>query len=109
MWSVGGRFGWLATPDTMWYALAAYTQGEYNFDDADFNFDVDGWCVGAGVETRLRTIGRSRPNTGSRSSTAKRCPTTIAAFIDLEPSVHTARVLLSYRINPFERSLESYK
>ncbi len=109
MWSVGARFGWLATPDTMWYALAAYTQGEYSFDDFDFNFDVDGWSVGAGVETRLSDNWSIKAEYRFTQFNDETLFDYRGISLDAEPSVHTARVLLSYRINPFERSLESYK
>jgi opacity protein-like surface antigen len=76
--SVGGRFGYLATPDTLLYLLAAYTHAE--LEDARLNVnitdptnptaasllsvvdthfalklpeEVDGFTVGAGSEVRL--------------------------------------------------------
>jgi opacity protein-like surface antigen len=78
--SVGGRFGYLATPDTLLYLLAAYTHAELEnarFDvnitdpvtvtpfptsglsptNTQFSFnlpdEVDGFTLGAGSEVRL--------------------------------------------------------
>ena len=57
-WSLGARFGYLATPRTMVYALAAYTQTDYDFKaslangggSASKTIDFDGIKVGGGVE-----------------------------------------------------------
>jgi len=124
MWSIGARFGWLATPDTMWYVLAAYTQGSFDVSDSEGFLadylkidDFDGYTLGAGVETRLTdnwSIKGEYRFTQFDSETILNYghdegPYSYEAGVDLEPSVHTARVVLSYRINPFERSLDSYK
>jgi outer membrane immunogenic protein len=64
-WSVGGRIGYLYTPDMLVYGLAAYTSqsgslsGTVTFPTGhrqpfDESLDFGGWTVGAGVETRLR-------------------------------------------------------
>jgi outer membrane immunogenic protein len=68
-WSVGGRVGYLYTPDMLVYGLAAYTSqsgtlsgivgtpngwGGYNIQSFNKSLDPGGWTVGAGVETRLR-------------------------------------------------------
>jgi outer membrane immunogenic protein len=64
-WSVGGRLGYLFTPDTLVYGLAAYTSLDSVIDGSytvpgkgttSFSDDVNttGWSLGAGVETRLR-------------------------------------------------------
>jgi outer membrane immunogenic protein len=58
-WSLGGRVGFLATPRTMVYALAAYTQTEYDFsgyigtDVGKKTVDFDGVTVGGGIEVAL--------------------------------------------------------
>jgi outer membrane immunogenic protein len=120
MWSVGARLGWLATPDTLWYALLAYTQAQYDLSDnagfLDAVTDVDsfdGWTVGLGVETRLTSNWSLKAEYRYTQFDAE----TIFAIggegesldVDFEPSVHTGRVVLSYRINPFERGLEPSK
>jgi outer membrane immunogenic protein len=114
MWSAGARLGWLATPDTMWYALVAYTQGEYDLSElGGGDLDVEGWSLGAGVETRL---GDNWSLKGEYRFTQFDGETIFSDFsycsgidVEAEPSVHTARLVLSYRINPFERSLDSMK
>jgi outer membrane immunogenic protein len=56
---VGGRVGFVATPSTLIYAKAGYTntsiEGGFETDDDRFEFDsnVDGWRIGAGVEQLL--------------------------------------------------------
>lgn len=58
-WSLGARVGFLATPRTMVYALAAYTQTDYKFSshigDASGSKTVDftGVTVGGGIEIAL--------------------------------------------------------
>jgi outer membrane immunogenic protein len=113
MWTIGGRFGFLATPDTLVYALVGYTQGEYTADDFDFNVDVQGWSVGGGIETRLTENWSLK---GEYRFTQFDSETLFSiegegggASLTAEPSVHTARAVLSYRLNPFERGLEGSK
>lgn len=105
MWTIGARLGLLATPDTLVYALLGYTQGEFSADDFDVNLDVEGWTFGGGIETRLTENwsikGEYRFTQFDEES--------FYGVIDLEPSVHTARAVLSYRFNPFERGLEPSK
>jgi outer membrane immunogenic protein len=56
---VGGRIGFLATPATLVYGKAGYTNTsiEANFENAtsalEFDTNADGWRVGAGVEQLL--------------------------------------------------------
>ena len=118
MWSVGARFGWLATPDTLWYALAAYSQAKYDLSDnaglAQFT-DVgsfDGWTAGLGVETRLTdnwSLKAEYRFTQFDGETIFGGGDDDCLNVDFEPSVHTGRVVLSYRINPFEPAIEPYK
>lgn len=55
-WSIGGRLGLLVHPTTMVYALAAYTQTEYDFsarlgtEGGKRTVDFDGVTVGGGIE-----------------------------------------------------------
>jgi outer membrane immunogenic protein len=55
-WSIGGRLGYLVSPSTLLYALAAYTQTDYEFagvfDGDPFSKDTtfDGVTVGGGIE-----------------------------------------------------------
>lgn len=114
MWSAGARLGWLATPDTMWYALVAYTQGEYDVSElGGSDFDFNGWSLGAGVETRLgdnwSLKGEYRFTQFDKETLFSDIDYCGGFDVEAEPSVHTARLVLSYRINPFERALDSMK
>jgi outer membrane immunogenic protein len=62
-WSVGGRLGYLFSPDTLVYGLAAYTSqsttvtGVFSQDpNHQFTQSMDGggWSLGGGVETHLQ-------------------------------------------------------
>lgn len=56
---VGARAGFKATPNTLVYGKAGYTNARYGFLGTDGtvedeqHIDVDGWRVGAGVEQKL--------------------------------------------------------
>jgi outer membrane immunogenic protein len=61
-WSVGGRFGWLATPATLVYVPVGYTQAQYSWSDKYVLANLkptlrsdwtQGGYVGAGLETRV--------------------------------------------------------
>ena len=58
---VGARAGFKATPNTLVYAKAGYTNARYNFLGTDGEvedeqrLDVDGWRAGAGVEQKIGT------------------------------------------------------
>ena len=68
MWTIGGRIGWLSSESTLWYGLAGYTNARvnvsgdvvaneedilYKFGFLDEKDHVDGFTVGAGVESML--------------------------------------------------------
>jgi outer membrane immunogenic protein len=109
MWSIGARAGWLTSPDTMVYALVAYTQGEYSADDFDFEVDVHGWSIGAGLETRLADNWTLKGEYRVTQFDEETLFAEDGFSIDAEPSVHTARVVLSYRFNPFHDALDASK
>jgi len=58
---VGARAGFKATPNTLVYAKAGYTNARYGFLGTDGqvsdeqHLDTDGWRVGAGVEQKIGT------------------------------------------------------
>jgi len=64
---VGGRVGFKATPATMVYAKAGYTNARFNYvsggGDIDYssNLDADGYRLGAGVEQRFGMSGPGNP------------------------------------------------
>jgi outer membrane immunogenic protein len=96
-WSVGGRLGFLTNPGTLVYGTAGYTQTEFDFFSlASKRFD--GYFVGAGVETFLRpdwTLKLEYRYSQFDDTTLidERC-----FNLSVEPSEHTARVVLSYKL-----------
>jgi outer membrane immunogenic protein len=105
-WSIGARLGMLTSPSTLVYATGGYTQAEFNVSDGfnDVLFDehggnsqtFQGYFVGAGIETFLRqdwTLKLEyRFSQFDKENIIEYCPT-----VDLEPSMHTARLVLSYK------------
>lgn len=55
IWAVGGRVGITGSCCSLWYVTAGYTQAESDYDSyyRHNSEDIDGWFVGAGVETLL--------------------------------------------------------
>ncbi len=55
--SVLGRLGWISSPDTLIYGLVGWTwtefEGDFSDGGPDYDFDLDGLTVGAGIETRF--------------------------------------------------------
>jgi len=162
MWTLGARLGFLATPDTLVYLLAGYTQAD--FDDPSFStsfnsayapdhliehdvrmvalhehgggspssdpsVDLDtfsGFTAGVGMETRLnRNWGLKLEyrytqlqaeevfswTGGFPSGCNSPCSAhnEVGISADLEPSIHTGRVALTYRFNRAPEPLESFK
>jgi len=112
-WSVGARLGMLSSPTTLWYAMAGYTQAQFDFggDLLDVLVDrygssrsrtFDGYFLGAGVESilhgnwSLRLEYRFTQFDGETiySGVGEDYRTTV----DLEPSMHTARLVLTYKL-----------
>jgi outer membrane immunogenic protein len=101
-WSIGARLGMLTSPWTLWYALAGYTQAEFDFSSSEGSYGLrsptfDGYFVGGGVESILRGNWSLRLEyrfTQFHSETVFDYDYT---RIDLEPSMHTARLLLTYK------------
>lgn len=107
IWSVGARLGVLSSPSTLWYATAGYTEAEFDtstsFNGGDFSFSRDrtfsGWFVGGGIDTRLaasnwflrleyRFSQFDDEGSGDEFTT-----------IDLEPTLHTTRLTLTYKFS----------
>jgi outer membrane immunogenic protein len=97
-WSLGARLGVLSSPTTLWYGTAGYTRGEFEFgisEGPSRSFDFEGYFVGAGVESLLGRNLALRLEyrfTQFGSETVYEYPT-----VELEPSMHTARLVLTYR------------
>ena len=66
-WSIGGRLGVLASPSTLLFVSAGWTQVSaeadlsFVFDGTERRLSIDkerdGWFVGAGIETQLGWLG----------------------------------------------------
>jgi outer membrane immunogenic protein len=110
-WSVGARLGWLANPSTLWYLTAGYTEASFdNFvsypifgPDQSGDQTFSGYFVGAGLDTRLAAsnwflrleyrfsqFDSETVHVGSLGLADTR--------IDVEPSLHTARLVLTYKL-----------
>lgn len=112
-WSVGGRVGFLTSPDTLVYGLVGYTQayttGSYSLSDGERTFtgskdyDFDGWTVGAGLETRLTgnlfLKGEYRYSQLSKETLFNVTNNDGRSLLkgDLEPDIHTVRAVLTYK------------
>ena len=101
-WAVGGRLGFLANPSTLIYGTAGYTQAEFEAN-------------GPGSSS-LRRLRATSSGLASRPSCARTGPSSLSIATrtsdsetvdgledcwdkgaDLDPSTHTARLVLSYR------------
>jgi outer membrane immunogenic protein len=114
-WSVGGRFGLLSSPFALWYVTAGYTQIQlrHRFDFNNFpgvgdfsdshHRNLDGYFVGAGVDTRLAASNwflRLEYRYSDYQSSALRF--TVDDFeyrIRTDPRDHTARLTLTYKFS----------
>ena len=109
-WSIGARAGFLANPDTLVYALVAYTQGEYDLSElGGGDLDVEGFSFGGGIETRLADNWTLKAEYRFTQFDEETLFSDEDGSINGEPSLHTARVVLSYRINPFQERLDGSK
>jgi outer membrane immunogenic protein len=102
-WSVGGRVGYLTSPATLWYGLAGYTQATFDLSSNIGSLDLpefNGYFVGGGVESILRDGWSLRAEyrfTQFDSESLFSVPGVID--VNMEPSMHTARLALTYRFN----------
>lgn len=107
-WAIGGRAGYLVTPDAMAYVLAGYTQADLSSITIDQDFGVatptlDGIVVGAGAELSLgKGFFLQTQYTYTMLDDAsiflwEHCNKDL--FLDLDPNIHTGRVGLVYKFN----------
>ena len=117
-WSVGGRLGYLFTPDMLVYGLGAFTSesGSVSGTWATLNgarpfshsLDSGGWTVGAGVESRLKDNwslkfeyrytqfdGDSGFDASEGACGAIGCTRNLSESLDEQ----TVRLLLTYKFN----------
>jgi opacity protein-like surface antigen len=123
MWSIGGRIGFLSSPDTLLYGLLAYSQADVsaigNFtvtngagatvasltNEADL--DADGITVGAGMETKLAEqmslkfeYRYTDLDSGNLTGSGLVVPGVLGVTgsdLDLEADIHSVRAVLVYR------------
>ncbi len=96
-WSVGGRLGFLVTPSTLLYGTGGFTQA--SFDVGDFgSHTFNGYFVGAGVETVLRENWSLRLEYRYSDFGSENIIDTKKLTADLEPSTHSARLVLIYKL-----------
>jgi outer membrane immunogenic protein len=99
-WAVGARLGFLTNPSTLLYGTAGYAQAEFDFGGGS-SPTFDGYFVGAGIETFLRDNWTLRLEYRYTQLSEENIFTDDKGLhrtqIDFEPSMHTARVVLSYK------------
>jgi outer membrane immunogenic protein len=96
-WSIGARLGFLANPGTLLYGTVGYTQTELDvFGISSPTFD--GYFVGAGVETFLRDNWTVKLEYRYSDFGTETVFGEVPYFgAELDPSMHTARLVLSYK------------
>jgi outer membrane immunogenic protein len=102
-WSIGARLGFLTSPGTLVYGTVGYTQMDIDVDSPALGLSnsttFDGYFVGAGLETFLRdnwTLKLEYRYSDYGSETL-RDAYGYQFGVDLDPSTHTARLVLSYK------------
>lgn len=102
-WTVGGRVGYLLNKSTLAYVLAGYSEASVKVDYLGSE-DFTGWTVGGGLETKLGgnwfLKGEYR-YTEFDTKSYKFGNYCESAKIDLDTSVQTARLVLSYKADLF--------
>jgi len=100
-WSVGARLGMLTSPTTLWYATAGYTQAEFDVSSSKNIYGLSsptfqGYFVGGGVESILHGNWSLRLEYRFSQFDSETIYND-GLRVDLEPSMHTARLLLTYK------------
>jgi outer membrane immunogenic protein len=114
-WTIGGRLGFLTSPDTLIYGLAGYTEmdatGSYSLYGGlggSKEYSFSGWSVGAGMETRLTgnlfLKGEYRFSQFDKETLFNVNGVYADRRVELlkgtlEPDLHTVRAVLSYKFN----------
>lgn len=115
-WDVGGRIGWLITPDILSYFSGGYSQAHFDgmtlvpvggpLSTSSHNYG--GWFTGAGIETRIASIPGLYFNTEYRftsyNSTTLPVAGSAAALgapisLKLQPSQQTVMSGIHYKFN----------
>jgi outer membrane immunogenic protein len=102
-WSIGGRAGFLSSPSTLWYGTAGYTQANFDLTSSAGSLDIPefkGYFLGAGVESHM--VGNWSLRAEYRFTRFDRETVfSVPGLTDLglEPSMHTARLALTYKFS----------
>ncbi|MBJ7535123.1 porin family protein [Rhodomicrobium vannielii ATCC 17100] len=111
-WTAGGRLGYLVNTSTLAYVLGGYTDATFElsvpgFGSADDNFT--GWTVGGGLETRLSgnwyVKGEYRFTEFDTNKYALLDDDGDGFGANVDTSVQTVRLVLSYKANLFGSDL----
>jgi outer membrane immunogenic protein len=99
-WAIGGRLGFLTNPGTLVYGTVGYTQAEFDYFGL-LSKTYSGYFVGAGIESFLRdnwTLKLEyRFSQFNAETLASGYVDGLSLRLEDEPSMHTARVVLSYK------------
>jgi outer membrane immunogenic protein len=103
-WSVGGRLGMLTSPTTLWYGSAGYTQ-----INVDLSVPIDlptfrGYFLGGGVESQLGGGWSVRGEYRFSQFESE----TVGA-VDVDPTMHTFRAVLSYKFGDRREEIRPLK
>jgi outer membrane immunogenic protein len=100
-WSVGGRAGFMSSPTTLWFGTAGYTQAQFDVSSTTGSFgvpDFKGYFVGGGVESQ---VGRGWALRAEYrfSQFERETISSVPGVVEesLEPSMHSARLGLTYK------------
>jgi outer membrane immunogenic protein len=114
-WFLGGRIGWLMTPNVLNYWSAGYTQA--NFASSGLNvafgapiaglsrddYSAGGWFIGGGLEVAMSNgwFWRSEVRVAeySKEAIAERLNGTAFANLQFDPVVETATSEIVYKLN----------
>jgi outer membrane immunogenic protein len=99
-WSAGGRLGVLTSPSTLWYGTAGYTQAEFDLTSSIGSLDLPkfkGYFLGGGVESQLVQGWSLRAEYRYTQFQSETVASIGPINIDVEPSMHTGRVALTYK------------
>jgi len=109
VWSVGARLGLLTSPSALWYITGGYTQAQFgvsvidNINGVTLSRDrtFDGWFIGAGIDTRLAASNwflRLEYRYSEFDSERFLLDDDTGLGHHFEPSVHSARLVLTYKM-----------
>jgi outer membrane immunogenic protein len=109
-WSVGGRFGYLLSHDTLLYGLAAYTHGFETASRSVGNTWVDGtsgskkagadgWTLGAGLEEHLAGNWFLKGEYRFTSLNSEELARAGATSESVATDVHSVRAALTYKLS----------